>query len=201
MARETVGDNCLLRTAGKKPSCPQVFSNSDLLSHDSQHCRAEDSGKHFSSSSQNPERNCFPSLMVVSPSVIFYLAREKNQGVQGRKGPYFGKKWAQVGTLWGKRIQNRHIWRIASKESPIYILNFSPSDLQPTLAVLFYVMGNPPTLQLRGAGEVAVCVFWRFLNLKYTISSYAEDVLWLKVEVEKCLHGRQSSVYSCLSIP
>jgi hypothetical protein len=41
--------------------------------------------------------------MAVSLSVIFYLASEKNQGVQGRKGPYFGKKWAQVGTLWGKR--------------------------------------------------------------------------------------------------
>jgi hypothetical protein len=26
MSLETVGDNCLLRTAGKKPSCPQAFS-------------------------------------------------------------------------------------------------------------------------------------------------------------------------------
>jgi hypothetical protein len=53
--------------------------------------------KAFSSSSQNTERNGFPSLTVVS--VIFHLARKKHQDVQGRKGPYFGKKWAQVGTL------------------------------------------------------------------------------------------------------
>jgi hypothetical protein len=47
MALETVGENCLLRTAGKESSCPQVFSNSDLLSHDSLQSRAEDCGKHF----------------------------------------------------------------------------------------------------------------------------------------------------------
>jgi hypothetical protein len=47
MAPETVGDNCVLRTAGKKPSSPQAFSNSDLLSHDSWQSGAEDHGKHF----------------------------------------------------------------------------------------------------------------------------------------------------------
>jgi len=30
MAQETIGDNCLLRTAEKKPSCPQAFSNGFL---------------------------------------------------------------------------------------------------------------------------------------------------------------------------
>jgi hypothetical protein len=95
MALETVGDNCLPRTAGKKPSCPQAFSNSDLLSHDSWQSGAEDYGKHFQAA-HNIRKilNWFPSLMVVSPSGFFYLARKENMVckvervfILGKNGP------------------------------------------------------------------------------------------------------------------
>jgi hypothetical protein len=160
MALETVGDNCLLRTAGKKPSCPQVFSNSDLLSHNSWQSRAEDYA--FSSSSQNPERNCFPSLMVVSPSVFVYLAREKTQGVQGRERVLIlGKNGPKS---WGKRnLESPYLENSFQRVAKLYP-HFSPSDLQPTLAVLLCVMGNPRTLQIRGGGKAAcgsLC-FWHF---------------------------------------
>jgi len=157
MALETVGENWLLRTAGKKFSCPQVFSNSELLSHDSLQSRAEDCGKHFQAGHKILKGIPFRAWWLWTPVLFFTWLGKKNQGVQGKEGPYFGKKWAQVGTLWGKR--NLELPYLENSFQPVAKLypHFSPSALQPTLAVLFYVMSNPHTLQIRGGGGKAAC--------------------------------------------
>jgi hypothetical protein len=72
MVPETVGDNCLLRSAGKKPSSLPAFSNSDLLSHDSLQSGTETTESIFKqlTTSENPELvydldGCGPLVLLV----------------------------------------------------------------------------------------------------------------------------------------
>ncbi len=134
MARKTVGDNCLLiEECWEEAFFLSIFkfigSESQLLA-----IRGRGLRKAFSSRSQHPKTlNWFRSLIVVGPCVTrFTWLEKKKHGVQGRKGIYFGKTWAQVAaTLWGKRnLESSYLensfQRVAKSYPKVFCFPFWP---------------------------------------------------------------------------
>jgi hypothetical protein len=106
--------------------------------------------------------------MVVGRSVTRFTWLEKKHGVQFRKGICFGKTWAQVATLWGKRnlvssyLENS-FQRVAKSYPKVFCFPFWPlANFGCPLAG----DGQPDYFTNWGGWEtllVAVYVFWRFL--------------------------------------